>query len=104
MQLIRGIRDNVPNIARATISVHCHDDLGLAVANSLAGIRNGARQVEGTINGIGERAGNAALEEVVMGIRTRADYLRSEHRSRAARVLPHQPHGSRHARNAGPSQ
>jgi 2-isopropylmalate synthase len=73
-ELIRGIRDNVPNIARATISVHCHDDLGLAVANSLAGIRNGARQVEGTINGIGERAGNAALEEIVMGIRTRADY------------------------------
>jgi 2-isopropylmalate synthase len=72
--LIAGIRDNVPNIRRATISVHCHDDLGLAVANSLAGIRNGARQVEGTINGIGERAGNAALEEVVMGIRTRADY------------------------------
>jgi len=72
--LIRGIRENVPNIERATISVHCHDDLGLAVANSLAGIRNGARQVEGTINGIGERAGNAALEEVVMGIRTRADY------------------------------
>ena len=72
--LIRGIRDHVPNIARATISVHCHDDLGLAVANSLAGVRNGARQVEGTINGIGERAGNAALEEIVMGIRTRADY------------------------------
>jgi len=72
--LIRGIRENVPNIGRTTISVHCHDDLGLAVANSLAGIRNGARQVEGTINGIGERAGNAALEEIVMGIRTRADY------------------------------
>jgi 2-isopropylmalate synthase len=72
--LIRGICQNVPNIARATISVHCHDDLGLAVANSLAGILNGARQVEGTINGIGERAGNAALEEVVMGLRTRADY------------------------------
>jgi 2-isopropylmalate synthase len=72
--LIRGICESVPNIARATISVHCHDDLGLAVANSLAGIRNGARQVEGTINGVGERAGNAALEEVVMGLRTRADY------------------------------
>src|SRR5580704_1657344 len=71
--LIRGIRDNVPNIARATISVHCHNDLGLAVSNSLAGVQNGARQVEGTINGIGERAGNAALEEVVMAIRTRAD-------------------------------
>jgi 2-isopropylmalate synthase len=73
--LIRGIGENVPNIAKATISVHCHDDLGMAVANSLAGVRNGARQVEGTINGIGERAGNAALEEVVMGIRTRADYF-----------------------------
>jgi 2-isopropylmalate synthase len=73
--LIRGIRENVPNISRATISVHCHDDLGLAVANSLAGIRNGARQVEGTINGIGERAGNAALEEVVMAVRTRSDYF-----------------------------
>lgn len=74
-ELIRGIRENVPNIAKATISVHCHDDLGMAVANSLAGVRNGARQVEGTINGIGERAGNAALEEMVMGIRTRADYF-----------------------------
>ena len=73
--LIRGIRENVPNIAKATISVHCHDDLGMAVANSLAGILNGARQVEGTVNGIGERAGNAALEEVVMAIRTRADYF-----------------------------
>jgi len=65
----------VPNIARAVISVHCHDDLGLAVANALAGIRNGARQVEGTINGVGERAGNAAIEEVVMALRTRADYF-----------------------------
>jgi 2-isopropylmalate synthase len=71
--LIRGIRDNVPNIAKATISAHCHDDLGLAVANSLAAIQSGARQVEGTINGIGERAGNAALEEVIMAIRTRRD-------------------------------
>jgi 2-isopropylmalate synthase len=65
----------VRNIQRAIISVHCHDDLGMAVANSLAGIRNGARQVEGTINGIGERAGNAALEEIVMAIRTRADFF-----------------------------
>ncbi len=72
--LIRSLKEHVPNIERATISVHCHDDLGLAVANSLAGIRAGARQVEGTINGIGERAGNAALEEVVMGLRTRGDY------------------------------
>ena len=67
--LIRSIREGVPNIARATISVHCHDDLGMAVANTLAGVLNGARQVEGTINGIGERAGNAALEEVIMAIR-----------------------------------
>jgi 2-isopropylmalate synthase len=74
--LIRSLRENVPNIARATISVHCHDDLGLAVANTLAGVLNGARQVEGTINGIGERAGNAALEEVIMALRTRADYFK----------------------------
>ncbi len=73
--LIRSLREKVPNIQRATISVHCHDDLGLAVANSLAGILNGARQVEGTINGIGERAGNAALEEVIMALRTRGDYF-----------------------------
>jgi 2-isopropylmalate synthase len=73
--LIRAIREQVPNIGRAVISVHCHDDLGLAVANALAGVLNGARQVEGTINGIGERAGNAALEEVVMALRTRADYF-----------------------------
>src|SRR5690242_8365625 len=73
--LIRGIREHVRGIQKATISVHCHDDLGMAVANSLAGILNGARQVEGTINGIGERAGNAALEEIVMALRTRADYF-----------------------------
>jgi 2-isopropylmalate synthase len=73
--LIKTIRERVPNIGRATISVHCHDDLGMAVANTLAGVLNGARQVEGTINGIGERAGNAALEEVVMAIRTRSDYF-----------------------------
>jgi 2-isopropylmalate synthase len=73
--LIRSIRQQVPNVDRATISVHCHDDLGMAVANTLAGIHNGARQFEGTINGIGERAGNAALEEVVMALRTRADYF-----------------------------
>ena len=71
--LIRSIREHVPNIDRAVISAHCHDDLGLAVANTLAAVQNGARQVEGTINGIGERAGNAALEEVVMAIRTRGD-------------------------------
>jgi 2-isopropylmalate synthase len=68
--LIRRITENVPNVSKATISVHCHNDLGMAVANTIAGVANGARQVEGTINGIGERAGNAALEEVVMGLRT----------------------------------
>lgn len=73
--LIASIRARVPNIDRATISVHCHDDLGLAVSNSLAGIRAGARQVEGTINGVGERAGNASLEEIVMALRTRKDYF-----------------------------
>jgi 2-isopropylmalate synthase len=73
--LIRTLRERVPNISQATISVHCHNDLGLAVANTLYGVLNGARQVEGTINGIGERAGNAALEEVVMCLRTRADYF-----------------------------
>lgn len=73
--LIRSIRERVPNIAGVVISVHCHDDLGMAVANALAGVRNGARQIEGTINGVGERAGNASLEEMVMAIRTRADYF-----------------------------
>ncbi|MBU0480721.1 MAG: 2-isopropylmalate synthase [Proteobacteria bacterium] len=73
-RMIREVRETVPNIDRATISVHCHDDLGMAVANTLAGIENGARQVEGTINGIGERAGNAALEEVIMALETRRDF------------------------------
>ena len=73
--LIRNILENVPNIHRARLSVHCHNDLGLAVANSLAAVRVGARQVEGCINGLGERAGNASLEEVVMGIHTRRDFF-----------------------------
>ncbi len=73
--LIRSIKTKVRGIDRVTISVHTHDDLGLAVANALAGIQNGARQFEGTINGIGERAGNASLEEIVMALRTRADYF-----------------------------
>lgn len=71
--LIRGITENVANIHKATISVHCHNDLGMATANSLTGIANGARQVECTINGIGERAGNASLEEIVMALHTRRD-------------------------------
>ncbi|MBI3398005.1 MAG: 2-isopropylmalate synthase, partial [Deltaproteobacteria bacterium] len=72
---VEGITDNVSNINKAVISVHCHNDLGLAVANSLAAVMNGARQVECTINGIGERAGNASLEEIVMILRTRRDIL-----------------------------
>ncbi|MFH0754872.1 MAG: 2-isopropylmalate synthase [Candidatus Omnitrophota bacterium] len=74
-KLILDIRNNVPNINKAVISVHCHNDLGLAVANSLAAVHNGARQVECTINGIGERAGNAAMEEIVMAVKTRSDYF-----------------------------
>ncbi len=72
-QLIKDIKNNVPNIDKAIISVHCHNDLGLAVSNSLAAVLNGARQVACTINGLGERAGNASLEEIVMAIKTRAD-------------------------------
>ena len=72
--LIRGVIENVPNIEQAVISVHCHNDLGMASANSLAAIENGARQVEGCINGLGERAGNAALEEVIMAVETRPDH------------------------------
>jgi len=71
---IKGIRENVTNIGKAEISVHCHNDLGLAVANSLAAMKNGATQLECTINGLGERAGNASLEELIMGIETRKDY------------------------------
>ncbi len=73
--LIEGITQNVPNIDKAVISVHCHNDLGLAVANSLEAIKHGARQVECTINGIGERAGNASLEEIVMALKTRDDFF-----------------------------
>ncbi len=71
--LIKGIVENVTNIDRAIISVHCHNDLGMATANTLAGVYNGARQVEVTVNGIGERAGNTSLEEVVMALRVRQD-------------------------------
>lgn len=73
--MFEEVRARVPNSDQAIFSVHCHDDLGMAVANSLAGVAGGARQVECTINGLGERAGNAALEEIVMAIRTRGDAL-----------------------------
>jgi len=74
-RLLVGIQQNVPNIGKAVISVHCHNDLGLAVANSLAAVKVGVRQVEGCINGIVERAGNASLEEVIMGLSTRGDFF-----------------------------
>jgi len=91
--IIRYLKENVPNIERAVISVHCHNDLGLAVANSLAAVQAGAGQVECTINGIGERAGNCSLEEVVMALRTRKDVLPfetgivTEHIAAASRLL-----------------
>ena len=91
--LISMLFDRVPNIDKAVISVHCHNDLGLAVANSLAAIHAGARQVECTINGLGERAGNAALEEIVMTLRTRHDFLpydapiKTENITKASRLV-----------------
>jgi 2-isopropylmalate synthase len=92
-QLIRTLRERLKNAERITISTHCHDDLGLAVANSLAAIENGARQVECAINGIGERAGNAALEEIVMALDTRKRYynvtsgVRTEELYRTSQML-----------------
>lgn len=71
--LIKSIKENVCNVDKAIIAVHCHNDLGLAVANSLSAIKNGARQIECTVNGIGERAGNASMEEIVMAVKTRRD-------------------------------
>jgi 2-isopropylmalate synthase len=72
---IRHLKQHVRGIERAVISVHCHDDLGMAVANSLAAVKEGARQIECTINGLGERAGNTSLEEVVMAVKTRSDFF-----------------------------
>lgn len=86
--LIATLRNRVPNIDKAVISVHCHNDLGLAVANSLAAVKAGARQVECTINGLGERAGNAALEEIVMNLRTRRDYYGVETGIVTQRLVP----------------
>src|SRR5690625_4191623 len=72
--MFKYVYDNVPNVDKAILSCHCHNDLGLAVANSIAAVENGARQIEGTINGIGERAGNAALEELAVAFHIRSDY------------------------------
>ncbi len=87
-ELISHLRANVSNIDKAVISVHCHDDLGLAVANSLAAVAAGAEQVECTINGIGERAGNAAMEEIVMAIKTRRDYYDADCNIDTRRIYP----------------
>ncbi len=92
-ELIKTIKNRVPNIDKAVISVHCHNDLGLAVANSLSAIHAGARQVECTINGLGERAGNAAMEEIVMTLKTRNDLMpyttgiKTEYITRASRLV-----------------
>ncbi|GMR07969.1 MAG: 2-isopropylmalate synthase [Gammaproteobacteria bacterium] len=85
--LIKNLREKIPNSDKAIFSVHCHNDLGLAVANSLAAVANGARQVECTINGLGERAGNAALEEVVMAVRTRQDVFNCDTNIDATRIV-----------------
>ena len=87
-ELIRYLMENVPNIGETVVSVHCHNDLGLAVANSLAAIRNGARQVECTINGIGERAGNTALEEIVMALKVRKDLIGLDTGIRTEQIYP----------------
>src|SRR5262245_36667098 len=86
--VIKNLVGRVPNIDRAVISVHCHNDLGLAVANSLAAVENGAGQIECTINGIGERAGNCSLEEVVMAMRTRHDSYHAMTRIKTPRLVP----------------
>jgi 2-isopropylmalate synthase len=86
--LIRGIVEKVPNIGQAIISVHCHNDLGMATANTLAGVRKGARQVEVTVNGIGERAGNTSMEEVVMALRTRRDLFGLDTNIDTRRIYP----------------
>ena len=85
--LIKNLREKIPNSDKAVFSVHCQNDLGLAVGNSLAGVLNGARQVECTINGLGERAGNAALEEVVMTLRTRRDVFPCDTRLDTTQIL-----------------
>ena len=87
-EIVRDVRNRVPNIDRAVLSIHCHDDLGMAVANSLAAVETGAGQVECTINGLGERAGNCSLEEIVMALRTRHDHYRAATGIHTRRLVP----------------
>ena len=98
------IRRRVPNADKAIFSAHCHDDLGLAVANSLAAVQGGVRQIECTINGIGERAGNASLEEIVMAFRVRPDRLPYDTAIQLAAALPHQPAADRPHERSGAGQ
>jgi 2-isopropylmalate synthase len=86
--LIRYLMETVPNIGNAVVSVHCHNDLGLAVANSLVAVQNGARQIECTINGIGERAGNTSLEEIVMALKVRKDQIGVDTRIHTEQIYP----------------
>lgn len=87
-EMMKNLIENVPNADKAIFSVHCHNDLGLAVGNSLSAFLNGARQIECTINGLGERAGNASLEEVVMAVRTRSDVFPCDSRIDATHIVP----------------
>src|SRR6059036_1645395 len=86
-ELIKTLRERIPNSDKAVWSVHCHNDLGMAVANSLSAVMNGARQVECTINGLGERAGNASLEEIVMAVKTRKDVFGVDTRVRTEEIF-----------------
>ena len=103
-ELFRYLRKNVRGIERVRLSVHCHDDLGMAVANSLTAVVAGARQIECTINGIGERAGNCSLEEVVMALETRAPFFNLRDRHPDQPPLPDLAAGLEHHRPADPAQ
>ena len=87
-RVFRYLKENVKNIEKITLSVHCHDDLGMAVANSLAAVKAGARQIECTINGIGERAGNCSLEEIVMAIKTRKEHFNVDTNIKSEKLYP----------------
>jgi len=91
-RIIARLKSDVPGINKCVISTHCHNDLGMAVANSLAGVRNGARQVECAVNGMGERAGNAALEEIVMTIHTRADFFSEDGKTLSTNINTREIH------------
>ena len=89
--IFKTLRENVPGIEKIQLSAHCHDDLGMATANALAAIENGAEQIEGTINGIGERAGNTAIEEVALALETRSDYYQAQDDAESEGNCAHEP-------------